>query len=113
MAANRVIRGGSWNNNADNCRSANRNRNTPGNRNNNVGFRLSSTWSLAGGASSTDEVRVQQDHSPGRSSRAGTDRPKPDAARRVVAVRSWTAKPVVRLRQSDRRMSSYRSRRRR
>lgn len=32
-------RGGSWNNNASNCRAANRNRNTPGNRNNNLGFR--------------------------------------------------------------------------
>ncbi|HHU21753.1 MAG TPA: SUMF1/EgtB/PvdO family nonheme iron enzyme [Acholeplasma sp.] len=33
-------RGGSWNNNANNCRSANRNNNTPDNRNNNIGFRL-------------------------------------------------------------------------
>ena len=36
----RVIRGGSWNNNAQNCRSANRNNNTPDNRNNNIGFRV-------------------------------------------------------------------------
>jgi hypothetical protein len=35
-----VIRGGSWNNNARNCRSANRNNNNPDNRNNNIGFRL-------------------------------------------------------------------------
>jgi hypothetical protein len=35
-----VIRGGSWNNNAENCTAANRNRNEPGNANNNVGFRL-------------------------------------------------------------------------
>jgi len=35
-----VIRGGSWNNNAENCRSANRNRNPPENRNNNLGFRV-------------------------------------------------------------------------
>jgi Sulfatase-modifying factor enzyme 1 len=35
-----VIRGGSWNNEPRNVRSANRNRNTPDNRNNNVGFRL-------------------------------------------------------------------------
>jgi formylglycine-generating enzyme required for sulfatase activity len=34
-----VNRGGSWNNNANNVRTANRNNNTPDNRNNNVGFR--------------------------------------------------------------------------
>ena len=38
-----MIRGGSWNNNARNTRAANRNRNTPGNRNNNIGFRPSSS----------------------------------------------------------------------
>jgi len=38
----RVLRGGSWNNNARNCRSANRNRNNPDDRNNNIGFRLAS-----------------------------------------------------------------------
>ncbi|MDX1994379.1 MAG: SUMF1/EgtB/PvdO family nonheme iron enzyme [bacterium] len=37
----RVLRGGSWNNNEDNLRSANRNRNNPDNRNNNNGFRCS------------------------------------------------------------------------
>jgi len=41
--SNRVIRGGSWNNNAQNCRSANRNNNSPGNSNNNIGFRLASS----------------------------------------------------------------------
>ncbi|MFT5200459.1 MAG: hypothetical protein ACI87O_003138 [Planctomycetota bacterium] len=40
---NRVNRGGSWNTNGRNCRAANRNRNTPSNRNNNLGFRLVST----------------------------------------------------------------------
>lgn len=35
-----VLRGGSWNNNDNNCRVANRNRNNPNNRNNNNGFRL-------------------------------------------------------------------------
>lgn len=37
---NRVIRGGNWNSNAQNCRSAYRNNNSPDNRNNNVGFRV-------------------------------------------------------------------------
>ncbi len=37
-ASNRVIRGGSWNNDPRNCRPANRNRNEPDNRNNNLGF---------------------------------------------------------------------------
>ncbi|WP_184048421.1 SUMF1/EgtB/PvdO family nonheme iron enzyme [Roseospira visakhapatnamensis] len=39
--ANRVIRGGSWNNNARNVRAAYRNRNHPNDRNNNLGFRCS------------------------------------------------------------------------
>ncbi|MBP9995146.1 MAG: SUMF1/EgtB/PvdO family nonheme iron enzyme [bacterium] len=39
-ASNRVNRGGSWNNNARNCRVSNRNNNTPDNRNNNLGLRL-------------------------------------------------------------------------
>jgi formylglycine-generating enzyme required for sulfatase activity len=38
-----VLRGGSWNNNASNCRVANRNNNNPDNRNNNYGFRLANT----------------------------------------------------------------------
>ena len=37
---NRVLRGGSWNNNAQNCRSAYRNNNNPDNANNNYGFRV-------------------------------------------------------------------------
>ena len=41
--SNRVLRGGSFNNNASNVRSANRNTNQPDNRNNNNGFRVSST----------------------------------------------------------------------
>jgi formylglycine-generating enzyme required for sulfatase activity len=36
----RVNRGGSWNNDSGNCRAANRNANTPSNRNNNLGMRL-------------------------------------------------------------------------
>lgn len=38
--SNRVNRGGSWNNNADNCTAGYRNYNNPDNRNNNLGFRL-------------------------------------------------------------------------
>lgn len=41
------LRGGAWNNNAQNLRAANRNHNAPDNRNNNIGFRLARTpkWS--------------------------------------------------------------------
>ena len=46
----RVVRGGSWNNNPQNLRSANRNRNTTDNRNNNIGFRVGSTLSARTGA---------------------------------------------------------------
>ena len=38
----RAYRGGDWNNDASNCRSANRNWNDPSNTNNNLGFRLAS-----------------------------------------------------------------------
>ncbi|HAV33272.1 MAG TPA: hypothetical protein DCX79_14795 [Planctomycetaceae bacterium] len=38
--SSRVLRGGSWNNESANLRSANRNDNTPDNRNNNIGFRV-------------------------------------------------------------------------
>ena len=41
--SNRVIRGGSWNNDANNARCSNRNNNTPTNRNNNIGVRLLSS----------------------------------------------------------------------
>jgi formylglycine-generating enzyme required for sulfatase activity len=35
-----LLRGGSWNNNPQNCRSAYRNRNNADNSNNNYGFRV-------------------------------------------------------------------------
>jgi hypothetical protein len=35
-----VIRGGSWNNNGENCTASNRNWNAPANADNNLGFRL-------------------------------------------------------------------------
>jgi formylglycine-generating enzyme required for sulfatase activity len=46
----RVVRGGSWNNNPDNLRSANRNRNNTDNRNNNLGFRVARTLSAGSDA---------------------------------------------------------------
>ncbi len=42
-----MIRGGSWNNKPRNVRSAYRNRNTPDNRNNNLGFRLAQSTRAA------------------------------------------------------------------
>ncbi|MCL1491648.1 MAG: SUMF1/EgtB/PvdO family nonheme iron enzyme [Pseudanabaena sp. Salubria-1] len=40
MQIHSSLRGGSWNNNDINCRSANRNRNNADKRNNNIGFRV-------------------------------------------------------------------------
>jgi hypothetical protein len=45
--SNRVNRGGSWNSNARNVRAANRNANTRGNRNDNLGFRLAGAQTQA------------------------------------------------------------------
>jgi hypothetical protein len=39
-----------WNNNPENLRSANRNRNTTDNRNNNLGFRVARTLTAGAGA---------------------------------------------------------------
>ena len=39
-SAHRVVRGGSWNNDAQNVRAAYRNNNEPTNRNNNIGCRF-------------------------------------------------------------------------
>jgi hypothetical protein len=46
----RVVRGGAWNNNPQNLRTANRNGNTADNRNNNLGFRVRSTLSARASA---------------------------------------------------------------
>jgi len=57
--ANRVNRGGSWNNNAANTRAANRNRNNPDNRNNNLGLRLAlSPAPRARGCAPADPVKI-------------------------------------------------------
>ena len=47
MGTERVTRGGSWNDNARNVRAANRNGNSPDNRDNNLGFRLAESRSEA------------------------------------------------------------------
>ncbi len=47
-ASDRVNRGGSWNNDARNCRAAFRNRNSPDNRWNNLGFRWARALGCAG-----------------------------------------------------------------
>ena len=57
--ARRVVRGGGWNNEPENVRSANRNRNAPDEANNNLGFRLARTPALVAGASGvTDPLGV-------------------------------------------------------
>jgi hypothetical protein len=61
-----VLRGGSWNNNDNNCRVANRNNNNPENRNNNNGFRVSNAINrllqpeLAGGTSTRHATKIAQ-----------------------------------------------------
>ena len=55
-----MLRGGSWNNKPQNTRAANRNRNEPAKRNNNNGFRLASTPTIAGAVAFKDAtVRVE------------------------------------------------------
>ncbi|MBR4251194.1 MAG: group II intron reverse transcriptase domain-containing protein [Kiritimatiellae bacterium] len=77
--SNRANRGGSWNNNAQNCRSAYRNNNNPSNANNNLGFRPASI-----------RREPRQDPIPRSPSpaTAGTDMPAPS---RPVADASATA----------------------
>ncbi len=84
----RVIRGGSWNNNPRNVRSAKRNRNTTDNRNNNSGFRLAST------------LEVPEPRTP-PSARVCQGRPGPVMMRRAVhaegelRVHRWHAAPLA------------------
>jgi formylglycine-generating enzyme required for sulfatase activity len=48
--AKRVMRGGSWNDEARNCRCACRNWNHPDNRNDNLGFRCARAHDRTGGS---------------------------------------------------------------
>ncbi len=72
--SNRVKRGGSWNNNANNCRVANRNNNTPDNSNNNLGFRPVSTTQGKGTRCPGHAARVPA------ACRPGTNMAKPAGA---------------------------------
>mgnify|MGYP000687017478 CR=1 FL=1 len=58
--SNRVLRGGSWNNNPRNARAANRNNNSVGNRNNNKGFRLAQSACRAGAVPFREGTGVPQ-----------------------------------------------------
>lgn len=49
MSRKRVLRGGSWNNDQNNARAANRNRNEPDNWNDNDGFRCAQDSRRVGG----------------------------------------------------------------
>ena len=68
---NRVLRGGSWINDRRNLRSANRNANSPDNRNDNIGLRLAGA-SWAGGSINQRSVPFRlggQNQGPRRGSR--------------------------------------------
>jgi formylglycine-generating enzyme required for sulfatase activity len=62
-ARRRLLRGGNWNNNATNCRVANRNNNNPYNSNNNNGFRLCNAEPARTGILPA-EFPGEQNHSP-------------------------------------------------
>ena len=75
-AANRVIRGGSWNNDARNVRAAYRNHNDPTNRNDNLGFRCARAHERVG-VSAPEQARFQ-----GVAGESGRS-PKHDGGRRA------------------------------
>lgn len=63
-----MVRGGSWLNNSNNTRAANRNNNTPDNRNDNLGFRcvaLPGMFLSAKCSRFTDVGCVPQENTPG------------------------------------------------
>ena len=75
-AANRVLRGGSWNDNARNVRAAYRNHNDPANRNDNLGFRCARAHERVG-ASAPEQAGFHDVAGDGRRS------PKHDGGRRA------------------------------
>ncbi len=68
--SNRVLRGGSWNNNGHYLRSAYRNNNAPDNRNHNTGLRLAGALSNTEGGGSINQP-IFPGHYGGRSKAHG------------------------------------------
>jgi hypothetical protein len=91
--SSRVVRGGSWNNNSRNARSAYRNHNDPANRNNNIGFRLAST--LAAGVAAFMDAASAHELRPEPVMKSGRRRPCGAVARRrrLAGPRARTAAP--------------------
>ena len=87
--SSRVVRGGSWNNNPQNLRSAYRNNRTADNRNNNIGFRVASTLT-AGTGGFTDSPGAPRVR-PGPAMMSGRSG-APGAVNRTAAVLpgAWT-----------------------
>lgn len=79
--ADRVIRGGSWNNHARNVRAAYRNWNHPEDRNDNLGFRCRAHTGFAEPLSEQDFSGPRRPHGPWRTKngrrRAGSARQQP------------------------------------
>ena len=83
IGANRVLRGGSWNNNGRNVRSANRNRNEPDNRNNNIGFRLALGQTGSGqSAAPRPPGQPPAERRGGQGGRGAAEKSSPDEAKR-------------------------------
>jgi sulfatase modifying factor 1 len=86
-----VLRGGSWINDGRNCRSANRNGNDPGNRNDNIGFRLSRAPPSRGGEAQPRHLSPPRSPRWGKQEgrrRASRARPEPPPASRPLG--RWT-----------------------
>ena len=82
-SAGRVLRGGAFNNDANNLRAAYRNNNDPDNENNNLGFRV--VWSSAGVPEIVGRSSFRGQSSGPRASSAGSARFPVQSGIRVAA----------------------------